>query len=58
MKFFIKMVPVNKKGFLVFKLCVFKMLSKGNGFFLEKIGYYNTDPFYKFIFLNTQKLGF
>ena len=58
MKFLIKIEPMNTKSFVVFKLCVFKRLSKGDGFFLEKIGYYNTDPFCNFFFFNSQRLGF
>jgi ribosomal protein S16 len=33
-------------------------LSKGNTRFMEKLGYYNTDPFHKIISINGRRLGF
>ncbi len=33
-------------------------MSKGNTRFMEKLGYYNTDPFHKIISINGRRLGF
>jgi ribosomal protein S16 len=56
--FKIKLKQVLIKNYVVFKIELHKIRSKGNSFFLEKLGYYNTDPFRKIISINTYRLGF
>lgn len=58
--FLIKVKPINVKikNYIIFQIVIHKILSKGSTKFVEKIGFYNTDPKKKVISLNSEKLGF
>jgi len=58
--FIIKLKPiyVKIKNYIIFQIEVHKKLARGNTAFIEKIGFYNTDPLKKIIAIKGERLGF
>ena len=54
----LKPIYVKIKNYIIFKIEVHKKLAKGNTAFVEKIGFYNTDPLKKIISIRGERLGF
>jgi ribosomal protein S16 len=54
----IKLKPKKHKGYVIFRIEVHKILGKGKTTLIEKIGYYDTDPFHKNFFIKSSRLGF
>lgn len=58
--FLIKTKPiiVKIKNYNIYQIIVYKKLSKGKFNFVEKIGYYDSDPKKKTIAIKGERLGF
>lgn len=57
-KLVIKMVPCNLVRNVVFRVEVHRLSSARVSFFLERLGFYNTDPSNKSFYINSSRLGF
>jgi ribosomal protein S16 len=58
--FIVKLKPIyiKIKKYIIFQIEVHKKLAKGSTAFVEKIGFYNSDPFKKIISIKGDRLGF
>lgn len=54
----VKLKCYNIKSNVVFRVELHKVLSRGNSIILEKLGFYNTDPYKKIISIKSDRLGF
>lgn len=56
--FVVKLNGFNRASHVVFRIELHKVLSCGNTIIVEKLGFYNTDPFKKIISIKSDRLGF
>lgn len=54
----LKRIFVKVKNYIIYQIEVQKKLSRGKTSFVEKIGYYDTDPSKKKISIKGDRLGF
>lgn len=54
----VKLFPIYIKSYVIFRIEIHRICANKKSKLIEKIGYYNTDPYSKIISINFQKLGF